>query len=263
MWQRRSAQATVIGSIAAVATLALAIALPLGWFSSSSSPGHIRAEQLLVLESNHSSRQQVQATVLNTGGTTVLIKSALLRILRVYTVPVCYSQGEIPLSGSYEAVLPQSVGRGPGSVVTVPLHDEARPGGSDRFAVSLSVAKSPKKTYTARLYQIALSIISGSGGNITSIGDFLVSLPYPLAPGEQYWTNELASASRSQLIGYFGGNIGHILHCYRTNAARLKHSLRLRGVRGVGLQRVGQELRMPPASLFPRRDQAAGSRPTS
>ena len=242
-WQRRSAQAAVVGVLA---TVALGVAVPLGWLSSGSSAAHIRPEQLLVRESNQSPRQQIEATVLNTGGTTAVIKSASLKVLHVYSLPICYSQGSIPVSATYGAALPREISRGAADVVHVPLHDEARPGESDRFAILLRVAKGPEKRYATRLYQIALSIISGSDSHESALGKFVISLPYPLTANEQYWTKELASESRAQLVQFFGTDFARALACYRANAATLNRALRLAGIRPSGLEKVTTELAAPP-----------------
>jgi hypothetical protein len=248
LWQRWSAQATVVGTGVALVSLALAVAAPLGWLSPSSSSAHIRPEQLLVLDSNESPRQQIQATVLNTGGTTALIKSASLKVLHVSALPICWSQGDIPLSATYQAVLPRTLSEGVSPVVTVPLHDEARPGGTDRFSISLSVAKgTTTERYATRLYQLAVSIASGSDGRKTRIGVVLVALPYP-PDAEQYWTKELATHSQSQLREQFENYLPRVLACYRANTAQLKQALKLNGIRSPYLEKVQTELATPPAA---------------
>jgi hypothetical protein len=245
-WGRWSAQATVAGTFLGLASLAVALAAALGWFNPSPPPPHLRAEQMLVLEPNESRRPEVQVTVLNTGGTTALIKSASLKILHILASPICASQGEVPLSETYQAVLPRTFSDATANVVTVPLHDEARPGGSDRFAISLSVAPgSSAEKYVTRLYQVALSIVSGSDARRTQIGRFLISLPYRPTANEQYWTHELAAYSQTRLRYQLGPELPRAMKCYRTNTAQLKQALKLGGVRSPGLERVQSELVTP------------------
>jgi hypothetical protein len=242
---RRSAQATIAALVATVAASVLTVLGLLGCFSAGVAPAHIRPEQLIVVNTTQVNKQQVEVSVLNTGSTRTLIKSATLRVLRVFSLPICASEGELPPSATYEATLPSRIA-GSRTVVHVPIHDQAGPDEADRFVISLGSPQVANERFTLRVYQVALSITDGPGNRVTPVGKFLISLPFLPSEGEQYWSKKLAAESPRQLANEVGSPFPfEKLPCWRANTTALLEALKLPGTRSSGLERLNDELAAP------------------
>jgi hypothetical protein len=66
-----------------------------------------------------------------------VISRARIEVLRVYQIPLCFTQGSLPVSERYGAELPPDAT--PGEIVEVPLHQQVDSNGADRFAIDIGV----------------------------------------------------------------------------------------------------------------------------
>ncbi len=170
-------------------------------------------------------RPALEIIVNNGGAGTSVVSRVQLEVRHVYALPLCYTQGDFPLSERYGATL--SVDAEPGDVVDVPVHQRLAPGEPDRFKIELGVAGEEGKGELPGYYLFDLdaSLVHDGASRSLPMGHALVSLPglpfkpvYYLAEGDFRDVDETYNASgKSPRVVWAGP-----FKCWRRNAEALK-----------------------------------------
>lgn len=138
-------------------------------------------------------RPALELLVHNGGRGRSVVSRAELEIARIVPLPLCFTQGGLGVSESYGAELP--VDAEPGTVVTVPVHQQVAPDAADRFEVALSVVGDDPVTGEGLrgvyLFELDVSLAHDGKAEPLPMGRALVSLPtlplgteYVLAEGD-------------------------------------------------------------------------------
>lgn len=170
-------------------------------------------------------KPRLELMVHNTGGGRAVISRAKIEVLRRYRLPLCFTQGGFSLSGSYDAQIPASAGRG--YVVETPLHQQVGPTQPDRFEIAMGVVPEKHPTFFGLyLFELGVSLVHDGEPRTLPMGRALVSIPeapdaggYFLADGE---FKELAQVFTPG--GYFDF-WDKAKPCWRSNTKILRRAL--------------------------------------
>jgi hypothetical protein len=241
-------------AIAAVGVLVAIVALTDDSGSHAGGPGKLTVVDKAVLDStrNFHPHPRLELTVHNTGGKLIVVDRASFRIKRVYALPRCASQDDIPLSNTYGVGLP--IDARPGERIEAPLHQQVGADEADRFAVGLS-AKLPRDQPTSTVYLFALDVslrTDGPEGELP-LGAMLISLPVIPYPGEYYWaadTPEIIGNLLAASPDYARQLKQFSMPCWRRNTAILRRALDKPYLRSPHLNALSAELVTPTNAVF-------------
>ncbi|HUB40584.1 MAG TPA: hypothetical protein VMA72_17195 [Streptosporangiaceae bacterium] len=119
----------------------------------------------------------------NTGDQLAVITGVTLRIDRSAQLPVCFSQGSLPVSGHYPGTLPPKPPKG--YVTRIPVSQQIGPDEADQFEVQLRPSNDiPSETIT--LYDATASIIYDNRST-PPLGAGKLTLSMPRVPNNQYY----------------------------------------------------------------------------
>jgi hypothetical protein len=195
---RHAARATIIGTGVGLISLLLAYFAFWGIGGSSSSvtvetprPAEVnpvadpdlspRLERVDLLARNGMSQDEsgVELIVHNAGRGRSVISRAEIEVVKVYELPLCFTQGSLPISEHYGAQLP--IGAQPGDIVELPLHQQVGPNRADRFAIHLSAkgkGQGAKGSIPGLyLFEFKVSLVHDGQAKALPMGSALVSLP--------------------------------------------------------------------------------------
>jgi hypothetical protein len=119
----------------------------------------------------------LELLVHNGGRGRSVVSRARIEVLKVYPMPLCFTQGELPVSGRYGVRLPED--SQPGDVVEAPIHQQVPPDGADRFVVDLGVAPADPGGDSLDglyLFEVEVSLVHDGGSSPLPMGKALVSL---------------------------------------------------------------------------------------
>ena len=203
-----AAWATIISIPVGILT-AIAIALFAGGNEvsiSAESPRKAQLERIDLIARNGLPPQKpaLELLVRNGGRGTAVISRAEIEVLRVYSLPLCFTQGALPVSESYGVRLPPDAK--PGETIEAPLHQQVGTSEADRFKIRLSVDLDRVREYGVAagelgaeegdgqlpgfyIFEIAVALVHDGGGAPLEMGTALVSLP-GLPLGGEYLLEE-------------------------------------------------------------------------
>jgi hypothetical protein len=145
-----------------------------------------------------SGKPAVEVIVRNGGAGRAVISRAEIKILRMYSLPLCWTQGSLPVSEIYGAQLP--VDAKPGDVVEVPLHQQVGPNQADRFEIGVSaigeVLEGKSELSGLYLFEFEVSLAHDGEETALPIGTALLSLPEVPLSSEFLLLNGLAEVNR-------------------------------------------------------------------
>lgn len=193
----------------------------------------------------HHSRLEI--ALHNTGDRLVVIDGARIEIRRAYAVPLCFTQGTLPLSNTYGLLLP--IGASDGRVVTKALHQQIGPDRADRFDILLGAKASTDGELPGDyLFELDVSLENDGPSSPFRLGRVFVTLPEIPRPSEFYWTDTTAEGINKflhpdyRLIGYLRTRA---LPCWRRNTAMLARVLARKGIRSPELDEIASQLATP------------------
>jgi hypothetical protein len=246
---RAALYATIIGTALAAITLVVSLSS-----SASSGPRRASPPQLqlvnLVVYNNHN-RPRVEVILQNHGQERSIVKEALVRVLHVAQLKLCASQGELPLSETYNVLLPSSAK--PGQTIAAPIHEQLAGDEADRFDLSFAVSgestvatfKLPERIY---VLQLGLALRHDNDPTPIPLGKVLLALPTVPSAGEYFETSaHEAPAYRAWAASTFGADY-YAEHeaCWRANTLELKPALALSGKRAAELTSETSQLVLLP-----------------
>jgi hypothetical protein len=179
----------------------------------------------------------VELLVHNAGLDSSVVSRARIEVLAAHRLPLCYTQGDLPLSEGYDLQLPGDAAQG--DVVEAPLHQQIGPLGNDRFGIDLGVDDSGGEEGRpfpgVHLFELSLSLTHDGLDQPLSMGTVLISIPevpmatlYYLREGElseledsyngaRYYTSE---EMWSSTMPCWGANAEAMMDVQRSPAAR-------------------------------------------
>jgi hypothetical protein len=169
----------------------------------------------------------------NTGSQLAVITAVDLHVEEFLKLPICGSQGYLPVSHHYPANMPLSTA--PGKVVRIPISEQVGPDAADRFEISLRLppSRSVQMNAAIRLYRVRVGLIYDNLATPVEAGVVIVSLP--LEPNIQYaWTRSLQKRHGSQLY-FYAAEFQRLNRCMVANSKKLAALLSLPGQEGAGL----------------------------
>lgn len=135
----------------------------------------------------------------NAGLDSSVVSRARIEVLAVHRLPLCYTQGDLPLSEGYDVRLPGDAVQG--DVVETPLHQQIRPRGNDRFRVNLGVddkGGEGRPFPGVHLFELSFALTHDGLAEPLDMGTALLSIPQvPMATLYYLREGELAELEDS------------------------------------------------------------------
>lgn len=188
----------------------------------------------------------------NAGTQRSVVSGAQIEILHVDPLPLCFTQGELPLSSRYGTQL--STGAKPGEVVEVPLHQQLGADGADRFAIALGLTDKEEggngELSGMYLFELDVSLMHDTERRPLHLSEALVSLPeLPLGSGMYVWTPDTARFLATSYLHAEGLSAeeawGQQMPCWRANTNTLRRALSSSAARSPQLEALGREIVTP------------------
>lgn len=207
---------------------------------------HLKAVDLLVEDDvgRYPFHSRVEATLHNIGGRLAVITRARIKILHVYELPLCFTQGDLPVSGSYGVLLPADAE--PGQVVEAPLHQQVGADEPDRFALDLGVDGAHLKG--VYLFDLDISLVNDGSKVPLPLGRVLVSLPETPGPQNYVW-REGDGESLNETFNPYGHPVREVwsesMPCWRENTKLLRRAFDERATHSPELAGVAEGLVTP------------------
>ncbi len=197
----------------------------------------IEVDDLLVNPPNNpSSPMLIDIKLRNIGDQLTIVKRAVLTIRRSAPLPVCLSQGILPLSNTYGAFLP--ISPAPNQQVTLSLSDQIPAGQADRFELALRLPPLATRGQYLYLYSIDISLLHDASSKAVNAGHVILLMP-DAADADQYFLTRIDNAGRAQISAIQGPGA---FTCLRSNATQLREFLSLPGARAQELTNVLSQL---------------------
>lgn len=175
-----AAWATIVSVPVGVLT-AIAIALFSGGSTPTSAEGsrepQLERIDLIAHNGLPPHRPAVELLVHNGGRGRAVISRARIEVLRVYPLPLCFTQGELPTSERYGTEIPADAEAG--DVIEVPLHQQIGGDGADRFQIEVGVSstKPDGELPGLFLFELSVSLIHDGESDPLSMGNALIAAP--------------------------------------------------------------------------------------
>lgn len=248
--------ATIVGTLIAAIALVVTLVNADGGDSATPEPPSPQSPRLqrvglVVSEDDRSGRKPALEVLLHNVGTgRSVVSEAKIEVLHVYRLPLCFTQGDLPLSNHYGAQL--STDAKSGEVVETPLHQQLGADEADRFDIALGLNGDEEDDNGTLpglyLFELDVSLVHDDEQRPLRIGRALVSLPGRPFSGVYYWTRETPYFLRKYT---FTGDPtveeawGKQMSCWRANTAALRRALSGSAVRSPELDSVGSEIVTP------------------
>jgi hypothetical protein len=186
--------------------------------ASTSTVPKLRAVDLAVANDREfESRQAVDLMVRNAGFASAAVSEALIEIREVKHLPLCYTQGDLPVSERYGTELP--VNADSGEVTEVPLHQQIAAGGVDRFRIELSPqGEVPGEHPGMDIFEISVALRHDGIAEPLEMGTALISLPSPPFATLYYLTEgELAELNSVYNVSDPRQGWADVMPCWQEN----------------------------------------------
>jgi hypothetical protein len=247
--------ATVLtGAIVLVGTLGAILPIDLGGGDEPAPPpsqaANLQDVDLLVRNDLQPTPPALELLLHNAGRGRSVVSGARIEVLRVDPLPLCFAQGELPLSGHYGAQL--STEAKPGEVVEVPLHQQLGTDEADRFEIVLGLTSEEESSSGELpglyLFELDVSLEHDGAQPPLRLGRALVSLPALPPSGAYYWARDTASSLKQYLIS---GDApvqeiwGPPMPCWRANTEVLRQGLAGPAARSPQMDALSSEIVTP------------------
>jgi hypothetical protein len=186
----------------------------------------------------------------NAGMGRSVISGATVEVLRMDPLPLCFTQGELPLGGHYGAQL--STEAEPGEVVEVPLHQQLAADEADRFLIALGLTGDEEgdggELPGLYLFELDVSLTHDGAPRPLHLGRALVSLPAPPYRSTYFWGDDTARFLRTYLHsdGLSEREFWAVpMRCWTANTEALRRGLSGSAARSPQLAAIGAELVTP------------------
>lgn len=220
--------------------------------SSMSSPPRLAPIDLIARNGKAPHRPKLEVMVRNEGGGVAVVSRARIRIDHVYPLPLCFTQGDFPLSNEYGAQLP--VDADPGDVVEVPLHQQVKAGMPDRFTIALGAVGeggADEALPGNYLFELQVSLMHDADRSPLPLGRALVSVPglpfagvYFLEEGEFESLDDVYNPQGEPALEYWSDPLA----CWRDNGNSLINALAGDATRSPQLDEIGKSVSFPTAA---------------
>lgn len=249
----------VIPLVIAVVGAIVAFVLPLLFSSSPASSGGLGVDALVVSNPTEAQIDAVMGTVSlpaklpertkptielklhNDSDQPVDLTGARFVVLGYARVDACVEAGALPLSGTYDILLPADPQ--PGASVTSNLNEEVPPHGLDRFRFRLDA---PFDSYGGAgqdsvLYRLKVQLLHDGSPKPFTVGVATLSFPGALTPGDygRFWDETTARLHAAQ-VKLIGGPAA--IGCDHANTGLLSKLLGEPGVRSPELERLTRDV---------------------
>lgn len=171
-------------------------------------------------------QSRLEMLIHNAGDGRSVVSRARIEIRRLDPLPICFTQGGLALSESYDAQLPASAE--PGDVVEVPLHQQLGPDQADRFTIDLSVLPDETEEFSGYyLFELQVSLLHDGEPRPLDVGKALVSIPVP--PGSEAFLTKPSAESMDEAFNTQGEPVNQFwaseMACWRSNAKLFERAL--------------------------------------
>lgn len=183
----------------------------------------------------------------NLGERNLVAQRVRLTLLDKVEISMCAGEGgEIPISGTYAALIPANleVGDRP---IDISLRQAEIPDGVGSFAVKLQLSPTAKDEGISSVYLFRFSVTLVTDGEPKEVllGPVLVSLPLVLDPDDEasppiFW-GPVDEGGRRPLD--FRPDAARIKRCMQENSSRIRNFMRLPGERSQELDLLDRSLR--------------------
>jgi hypothetical protein len=206
-------------------------------------PEHGRLEVVDLVVDNASSVLDVTPAVIdvrvqNTGSRRVVAKRVTLVIKEVVTVNVCATEGEIPITGTYDVSVPLEPS--PGDALEHTLDQQIAADEVDRFLIRL---QNPETAIARSLSIYVFRVQLETNGQPETIDAGAVVVSLPVLPDNQlaawYWGSRWVT----EPLDWLGSRQASTEECLHTNSGRLRTILEHSGRRSAELSAVEGDLR--------------------
>lgn len=254
-WSRWASWATILAVPLAVVGLGLAYLALGGEESSGSKQATGRADleriDLIPRNGNLSIKPGVELMVHNAGLDSSVVSRARIEILAVHRLPLCYTQGDLPLSEGYDVQLPGDAAQE--DVVEAPLHQQIGSLSNDRFRINLGVdgagGEEGRPFPGIHLFELSIALAHDGLEAPLPMGSVLVSIPeVPMATLYYLREGELADLEDA----YNGARYyttqemwSRTMPCWRANAEALMDVERSSAARSPQLEEALREAVIP------------------
>ncbi|HEX2266247.1 MAG TPA: hypothetical protein VHH14_08185 [Solirubrobacterales bacterium] len=121
----------------------------------------------------------MELMVHNAGLDSSVVSRVRIEVLAVHRLPLCFTQGDLPLSEGYDVQLPGDAAQG--DVVEVPLHQQIGPLKNDRFRINLGVddtgGEEGRPFPGIHLFELNIALIHDGLVDPLPMGTVLLSIP--------------------------------------------------------------------------------------
>lgn len=259
---RWSEWAQIIGVVVGIAALGVAIYAIVtssegdGGEASGQNPRQagLRSVGLSVNNGFAGKRQGIELLLQNAGTGRSVVNQAQIEVKRVDLLPLCFTQGELPLSERYGARLPTDAH--PGETVEVPLHQQLAADRADRFELALGLDPNPAELNVegqlpgVYLFELDVSVTSDGKERPLEIGKALISLPeLPSPAGVYLWSPGTARFLATGFGNPDGRSAEELweehMPCWRENTVAVRRALAGSAARSPRMDALGREVLTP------------------
>lgn len=173
---------------------------------------------------------KIDTELRNTGNELAIITALRIQVQQTLKLPICFSQGDLPATGSF--VINIKAGAKPGNVITVPVHQQIGPDEADRFIVELNGPQAQNETIY--MYRVRLSLLYDTANTpAIPVGELLMA--FPVSPDNEYFWTRADVSNNGSRMSYMGSEVPQIKSCMIGNSRKLQSFLTLGGEKpGLG-----------------------------
>jgi hypothetical protein len=182
------------------------------------------------------SPMKLEIELRNTGNQLAIVTYLQLRIAQFKAMPICFTQGDLPVTGDSTVNMPANAV--PGQNISVAVHQQVAPDSADRFDINL---KGPlRQDETIFLYRVNLSLLYDTSQTIPiKLGEAMLSLPN-VPNNEYYWTKQDA-ANHGTRMSFMGTQVPRLRSCMIANSKFLQSFLANPGYK-PGMNSISSDL---------------------
>ncbi len=228
-YRRVTASLAVVAVLGALAVLTLAPEAGTSTPEPSPSPGPLLtlSQVEVTAPDGAGSVATLDLTVRNDGDRLAVLTGVDLTIEDSGYLPPCLFGGNLEVTGSYQATMPDDPE--PGRVVRVALHQQVQPGTADRFTIGLRAPATHQgrdASISSFLYLLRVSIVQDAAGPTLAAGSVLVDAGSPLDHNGTFYfaAPREATAADVGTGGLCGGEASCVrdqVACWNANRATL------------------------------------------
>lgn len=179
---------------------------------------------------------KISLSIRNTGNQIAIIRAARLRVLEFTRLPICLSQGDLPITGHYKANLPAPAK--PGKIINIPVSQQVAPDAADKFQLLL---RAPAfRNETVDIYRLEVSLLYDNVSTPVEAGDAIAALPFD--PNYQYVWTHADQKARGKNMEFMGNEFPQISRCLISNAKHMETLVSFSGERSAALSSLASQM---------------------